>query len=141
MTNRYLRVFALTLVVATVLAGCASTGSGSSSEVESAAERAQQRWDLLIAGDYAGAYEYLSPGYRSSTSLNNYQRRLLLRRVSWKTAEVLESNCTGDRCEVKIGLNYAVNKPLPGVSSFDGRSEDVETWVRTENQWWLLPEK
>jgi len=47
-----------------LLSACATTEI-----TESTLEaRATERWDTLLGGDLAGAYEYLSPGYRSSVS-------------------------------------------------------------------------
>jgi len=47
------------------LAGCAGTGIKSNEEADAkiaVAKKAKSRWDALIKGDLAAAYEYLSPG-------------------------------------------------------------------------------
>ena len=47
-----------------LLSACASNTVKTSS-IE---ERASARWEKLLSGNLAEAYEYLSPGYRSSVS-------------------------------------------------------------------------
>ena len=49
------------LVVTGILGGCANLGR---SDKEIVAERAQQRWDLLVKGDFTGAYGFMSPAGR-----------------------------------------------------------------------------
>jgi hypothetical protein len=46
-----------------ILGGCATANLGRSDK-EIVAERAQQRWDLLVKSDFAGAYRYISPAGR-----------------------------------------------------------------------------
>ena len=37
-------------------------------------QRAMARWNALLSDDLAGAYEYLSPAFRSSVTSVQYQR-------------------------------------------------------------------
>ena len=72
-----------------LLSACATTMSNEST-IE---ERATARWELLFGGDFAGAYEFLSPGFRSSVSSVQYQKSLLLQRIEWTNAKYIESEC------------------------------------------------
>jgi hypothetical protein len=38
-------------------------------------ERAQQRWDALLAGDIERAYGFITPAYRATSSLELYRAR------------------------------------------------------------------
>jgi hypothetical protein len=64
------------LIAATLLSACA-TGGGVAADAPAdvkraaVADRAKARWDRLIAGDLAGAYEYLSPASRATLSLES----------------------------------------------------------------------
>jgi len=104
-------------------------------------ERASARWELLFAGDFAGAYEYLSPGYRSSVSSVQYQKSLLLQRVEWKNAKYIESDCTETTCKVSILLGYVMRGGLPGVQSFEGNDVIKESWIKTDKVWYLVPKQ
>jgi len=108
---------------------------------EAVAERATARWNTLLSDDLVGAYEFLSPGYRSSVSSNQYQRSVLLNRVRWTGAQVNESECTETSCKVKISLDYAVYGAVPGVQSFESTQTVVESWVRVDGKWYYVPNK
>ena len=108
---------------------------------ESIEERASARWDVLLSGDMTSAYGYLSPGYRSSVSLEQYQRSLLTRQVGWDSVEYIESECTEDSCKVRISIDYSVHGALPGVKEFKGVQKIEESWVSVDGVWYLVPEK
>jgi len=120
-----------------LLSGCATSVS-KESQIE---ERATARWDALLSGDVVTAYEYLSPGYRSSVSLNQYQRSMLLRQVGWTNASYKGSECTEVSCKVKISLNYVVRGAIPGVKEFKGTQNVAESWVSVDGVWYLVPDK
>lgn len=104
------------------------------------AERAQARWDNLLAGDLHAAYGYLSPAYRSSVGSVQYQRQIMLQKVRWTGAEYIDSDCSEETCKVRIFLDFSLIGVLPGVRRFDGSQEIEETWVKSGGQWWYLPE-
>ena len=104
-------------------------------------ERAMARWVLLFSGDFADAYDYLSPGYRSSVPSKEYQKSLLLQRVEWTNAKYIESDCTETTCKVSILLGYVMRGGLPGVKSFEGSDVIEESWIKSDNTWYLVPEQ
>jgi hypothetical protein len=109
--------------------------------VDDIAARAQARWDLLLSGDMHGAYQYLSPGYRSSVSSQAYQRKLLLQKVRWRGAKFIESDCSESLCKVQISLDYVLVAAVPGLPRYDGTQTVQEDWVKAAGQWWFVPEK
>ncbi len=128
-----IKPIALALALA-LLAGCA-TSTTKKSSIEN---RVNEYWQLVLAGDYAGAYEYLSPGYRSSVSSNQYQKSILLQKVKWEEAEYIESDCTEVACKVTISLKYTVYGAVPGVKSFTSSQEVQESWVLADGTWYLV---
>jgi len=125
------------LCIVFFLSACAST-VGSKASIE---QRATERWDLLFSDDLVAAYEYLSPGYRSSVSSKQYQRALLLQKIKWTGARYVESDCTETSCKVKISIDYTVYGAIPGVKSFDGTQEIEESWVKADGNWYFVPNK
>ena len=119
------------------LSACASTG-GSTTSIE---QRATERWNLLFSDDLTAAYQYLSPGYRSSVSSKQYQRALLLQKIKWTAARYIESDCTETSCKIKISLDYTVYGAIPGGKSFDGTQEIEESWVMVDGNWYFVPNK
>jgi hypothetical protein len=117
--------FALALV-----AGCAAPSQGgSASREEVVRERAQQRWDALVAGDLDKAYGFLSPATRQVNSLANYSSSV--RAGFWKKATVERVECReADLCDVHLTVEYArggtIATPLR------------ESWSQAGGQWWYV---
>ena len=104
-------------------------------------ERAEARWNAVISNELETAYEYYSPGYRSANSLIDFGVSMRVRRVQWTTFEYLDHSCEADRCTVRFNVGFRVQNPVPGLSVFDGKQIVNDTWVRTQGQWWYLPNK
>lgn len=119
-----------------LLSACATSTGPEATSVE---ERATERWGALLSDDLAGAYEFLSPGYRSSVTSVQYQRSILLQRVQWTDAKVRGSECSDDTCEVSVLLSYKVLGGLPGVREFDGDKHIKESWIKADGVWYLVP--
>lgn len=117
-------------------AGCASQPKLAAS-VE---ERAQARWDAILAQDLDTAYSLYSPGYRSATSRVDFEIALRAKRINWTSANVQESQCEGDACTVITNVKYRITAPVPGVPSWESERRIDERWVRTEGQWWYVPD-
>jgi hypothetical protein len=120
-----------------LLSGCATTQT----PTESIEQRAMGRWDALLSGDVEAAYEYLSPGYRSSVSLLQYHRTLLLSKVKWTGAKYIKGDCEETVCNVKISLSFNVYGAVPGVSTFPSKQSIGESWVLFDGTWYLVPKK
>jgi hypothetical protein len=124
------------LALALFLSACA----GSSVKTESISDRAQARWDALLAGEFERAYALLSPGYRSSVPLRNFEMSFLLRRVQYDSANYLDHQCEADACTVRIRTGYTIMMPMRGVQTWKSKAVIEEKWVRVNDQWWFLPE-
>ena len=135
--QRLLTRLGLALFTTALLAACASTGGGSGGA--SVETRAQEHLDLIIAQDFEGAFEYLSPGYRSGISVRDYQRKLFNRKAIWKEGTVGKSDCSEDACKVRISVKYVIYGALPGVGAFESFAAVEEDWVRIDGTWYLVP--
>src|SRR5262249_34745796 len=89
------------LAVAGFLGGCATANSRTDKEI--VAERAQQRWDLLVKGEFIAAYQYISPAGRELQRAEEYVSSL--RRGFWTGAKVDHVECqAADACEVDVWI-------------------------------------
>ena len=120
-----------------LLSACATTQR----PADSVEKRAVARWNAVLSNDFDAAYEFLSPGYRSSISNLQYQRSLLLKRIKWNEASYVESDCTETTCKVKISINYTMYGGVPGVQSFEGTQTITESWVLIDDVWYLIPKQ
>lgn len=124
-------------VLAVLLTACAAAPA---SQPQSLAERAQARWDALLAQDFEKAYQFLTPGTRSSISMIDYTVAFRLRRVQYNSARYLDEECLDNACTVRMNMGYTLHNALRGVPEFKGKSTIKEKWVRVDGNWWFLPE-
>lgn len=98
-------------------------------------ERANQRWGFLTKGEFKDAYQFETPGYRQSKSLNHY-RGQFGGWTKWTGAKALNVNRSSDEIvEVRIELKYDVFLPFGGEVTNDV-SYFNEKWIFLENDWW-----
>lgn len=127
----------LLIVPALFLVACASTGSGSGGPV---VKRATERWDAVLAHDWDTAYEYYSPGYRSSQSRGDFELSMRLRKVQFSGVEYQEQECAENVCSLNFKVFYTIASPVPGIETWKGNSSMDEKWIKTDGQWWYFPE-
>lgn len=125
------------VILGAFLAACA--GVQPQSQEERVEQRAQQRWNHLLAGEFEQAYRFFSPGQRTSVSLQNYQRRMLLSKVRYTGATVADADCGEDTCTVRVDVGVSLASPVPGVKNYQIERPVTESWVLAENQWWYVP--
>ena len=138
---------------AALLAGCAGGPAATKGDSPAAAAaapaakdveaRAQKRWDLLIAGKAAQAYDYFSPGYRQVKTRETYASDMAVRPVHWTKAEVKGSDCPAGLqvCDVTIEIEYQIESTLPGVGTIQSSSPVLERWIETDGSWYFVPKE
>jgi hypothetical protein len=134
--NRYVKLVAMVCSLL-LLSACATTAS----KENSVEERAKGRWAALLSGDLAGAYEYLSPGYRSSVTSLQYQRSLLVQQLNWTSAQFVSSECEETTCNARFLVGFTVYAAVPGVKSFNGTRNIDESWVLVDGNWYFVPKR
>ncbi len=134
----YLSKFVLA-AAALALAGCA----GMVKRDEDASvikEKSVQRWDYLIAKKADKAYDFLSPGYRTTITRENYAFGMNNRPVSWEAVNYVDQQCEADVCTVHLKLKYKVAVSLHGVRQIQGDSPVTERWIKDSGRWYFLPD-
>ncbi len=128
----------LALLLAALLGACSAMDKRSvSAPVE---QRMQEHLDLVLAQDFAAAYDYLSPGYRSGVSVADYQREQFSRPARFVDGTLGESVCSEGVCKVRVFVDYVIYGALPGVSEFKSKSAYDERWLEIDGVWYLVPE-
>lgn len=125
------------LVLLGMLAACAATPSQKKEGIE---VRIQARWDGLISGDYASAWEYYSPGFRSANSAVDLEIYWRSRQVETLDATYKSHECTDTLCDVMVDMTYKVMKPVRGLDEWKNNKVIKEKWILTENEWWFVQE-
>lgn len=129
-----LSLFALLL---SLLVACA--GAGKPEAVVPPEQRAQQRWDALLAGDFTKAFSYLSPGMRSESTAEAYAAQMGARPIRWKSAEVLSADCEAEGapglCRVTVRVEFTAPASTPGVRRMGASTALTERWILVDGQW------
>ena len=114
-------------ILALLLAGCAGMVPSDEKLVE---QRANERWEAIVAGDLKTAYEFISPAGRSALTYDAFEKGV--KRGFHKAARVKEVRCTSNElCEVTLEVEY----------EFRGRRTKTslwEKWIRQGRDWWYL---
>jgi hypothetical protein len=139
--------FALFLAVF-ALGGCANapersaTGKGgeeASPEEVPVEGRAVARWEALIAKRGMEAYDYLSPGVRSTKTREAYAAEMGSRPVKWLSVAFDHKECDGDRCTVWVNIEYEVKMPGYQFGTVKSNAGLEERWIRLEGAWYHVP--
>ena len=115
---------------AVVFSGCALPESQRRPDKEVVAEKAQQRWDALVKGDFAKAYRFISPAGRSLTTESAYASGL--KTGFWTDAKVQDVRCpTSETCEVDVMIEYQ-------ALGLRTKTPAREQWVKEDSDWWFV---
>lgn len=128
----------LAILAAALLASCAALDTRSPEEV--VAERAQARWEALVAGNIQDAYQYYSPGYRSGVSAGALAGQVAGRQVQWKKANIHEVTCEEAVCRAVVFVDYQARSPLPRVGRLESSTRVEETWIESGGNWYYAPD-
>jgi hypothetical protein len=117
---------------AMLVAACASVSTDAPENLVK--QRAGERWQALIAGDFDKAYSYNTAGFRQLVTPADYRGRTGTA-VKWLGAQVSKINCPeAEKCDVQIKLDY---KPLlanvAANASFSTYLD--ESWLLENGQW------
>ncbi|MFK7955830.1 MAG: hypothetical protein AB8B96_07025 [Lysobacterales bacterium] len=128
----------LTIVLLATLAACASMPG----QPETLEQRIAAKWDLLVVGEYAAAYQYYSPGYRSINSEATFVRAMSSRTIPWLAVRVGEIGpCEPDTCSAKVEIDYRVQPRVPGARVFESTKIVPENWIKQNNTWFYVPKQ
>ena len=143
MSNPKLAVLSLALVAVAMFSGCQTspTRSGGSSDADVVKQRAEQRWNYLIEKKAEKAYEYLTPGYRKTKSLQQYVGEKTAVALRWQGVAVSKADCKEDVCDVFVSIDYEVSLPNSGGKPISTFAPMQEKWVKVGKQWYFLPDK
>ncbi len=125
------RNFVLALLGASALTGCATVALDTPEDL--VRQRAQARWQALVAGDFEGAYRYLPPSYRTLHDLK-YYRGTINSMVERKSADVVRVECKPEVCLATVRIDAVFAGAMAGQRTLSTHYE--EKWVMEDGGWW-----
>lgn len=154
---KQIRRIAPVALLAVALAACGSTGgtkSAPAAETKASTktpskaalaaapeERATQRWQHIIDGHADLAYDFMTPGARSTKTREAWAKEISERPIKWTKVDYLDKACdSDDACQIRLQIEYQA--PLQGATggqmSVPGTL--TERWIRIDGIWYFLPE-
>ena len=123
------------LAVAAALAlGACATPAGNTPE-DAVKQRANARWKLLVARDFATAYNFNTDTFKSLVTLDTYKSRTGAS-VVWLGAEAVSVKCPeaekAEKCTARIRIDF---KPTLRGSGDQFSTYVDETWLLDAGQW------
>lgn len=115
-----------------IIAGCGD----SRPPAEIVGERAQARWDALLAQDFETAWGFESPGFRQTVGVPEYRFDKRQGGIKWLTAKVQDIECEVDRCNVAVLIVYELARGGAMLRGTRGQRSVMETWIRSDGGWW-----
>ncbi len=123
------------------LAALMLSGCGHKDPVATVKQRADERWKLLFDHHAVQAYEYLSPGFRSTHTVDQYVGFIAGSHVQWQSAKVETPVCDEDVCTVRVFVTSIVPGRFSGLPrDITSEAPVVEHWVASDGQWYFLPD-
>ena len=122
------------VLLAALLSGCDGFLSDPKTPEEVVAERAQARWEALIAGQWESAYSFASPAYRSMVDVDGFRRRQGGKTLALGST-VRKVECDGEACEAVVRLKF--RPPVPQIKSVL-ETDYKERWVLDDGDWWIF---
>lgn len=116
-----------------LLAGCAgmiTKDSPAAAKQEAASARALAKWNLILAGNAAAAYDYLSPASRKVIDRKEYVARM--ERTAFRSASVDKAECAAEVCQVWVVVTYD-HPMMKGV-----RTPMQENWILEDRTFWFV---
>ena len=131
--SRYMLTPSLHLIVGLVLLGSYTINVYANNDITTVQERAQARWQAIVAGELDTAYTFANPGFRSTITPEFHHHRLVSG-IEWQAAEIHQVECQTQRCTVSVNVTYEVTEPPTGIA-FDETLEEI--WIFVNDQWWI----
>ena len=132
--NVLARLRLLLPLAAAALAACAAPGAENTQE--QLRQRVTQRWQALIAADYARSYTFATPTYRAAVTPEAYRGRkgVAVQRVS---AEIFSVNCP-EPTKCKVRVEVGAKPPLGSrYGNLIVKAPVDESWLFENGQWWV----
>ena len=130
------------IVLTVLLAACASAPQPApepETPQQALSERVEAYYQALIARDYKGAYQFFTPGYRSTWSVtDHYQIHPII--GTWLSAEVLSVDCVSEQaCDVSVSTSFRFQENIEPLGGQEIPMDLKHRWLKTEGDWYYLP--
>ncbi|KAA3645970.1 MAG: hypothetical protein DWP95_03760 [Proteobacteria bacterium] len=126
-----------------LLSGLILSACGREETIDDIDQKAVDRWQALIAGDYQKAHGYIAPSHRELENLDSYQTRMATARLSidWQAAKFVNKDCQEYSCEVTMVITYLYKFQKRSLGETKGKTAVKENWIKSDKKWYFLPDE
>lgn len=130
-------------IILIIMSGLILSACDREETIDEIDQKASNRWQALIAGDYEKAYSYVAPSHRELENLNSYETRLATARLSidWQEADFVKKDCAELTCEVTMEIKYLYKFNKRSLGETRGVTTVNEQWIKSDGKWYFLPEE
>ncbi|MBD8526443.1 nuclear transport factor 2 family protein [Pseudomarimonas arenosa] len=133
---------ALAVALLFTLAACATSPGKPKTPEGRVALDADLRWKAMLTGDWKTAYAYFTPGYRELNRYEDFEARMMNRRINWTAAVVDSVTCeAAERCTARVRIEFDLIGGLPGAGEIKSFRTVDEVWLLSDGKWRMLPER
>lgn len=118
-------------------AGEAAATPSEQAQEERVRDRVHARWESLISGDLARAYEFETPAFRQATDLDAY-RKSFGTAARWSGVDIRDVEFADDGRVATVKLLLSYELALPDGNQYPGRRPLAERWLYKEGDWWIV---
>jgi hypothetical protein len=127
----------LTIVLMTTILLLTACDDKESGKLEN---RVLDFWNLKIEKDFKTAYQFLSPGWKSTESELSYASRMSMSRANWLNVHIKSKKCSQtDLCEVNVEIEYEFRFRGVGGKDMIVKTDLTENWIMKNNIWYHVP--
>lgn len=102
-------------------------------------DRANARWKVLMAGEYAKAYPFATAKFRKDVTEATFLTQFSLKPQWLEGTEVVAVTCATDTsCVARVRVELKMVLPRTNLTKITTHVD--EAWVLEDGQWWLADE-
>ncbi len=103
--------------------------------------RVTDYWNYKISHDYKQSYQFLSPGWRQTETLQAYVARMRISSIKWLDAKIIRKECSEKYlCTIVTELQYEYQFKGAMSSTIQVTTELKEKWLMKDNIWYKVPD-
>jgi hypothetical protein len=147
--NGFLKLLGVSLISLLLATGCDRKGSSGSpdgendvvsvTKQETVEQRAQQKWEAAVQGDWARVYDFMSPGMRKLRDKQSFVARMQKAALAYTKAEVQGAECEEESCDVTIRVYSLYRGVIQAAQGMEFDALVHEKWIWKEGAWWFVP--
>lgn len=116
------------------LSGCAGLFGPPPTAEQIVRQRAEARWQALVAQDWETAYSFATPAYRSAIDLAGFRARHQGGAAKWKGVKPATADCKEASCDVNVTIVF---EPTMQKGFGELSTTINEKWLLEDGQWWV----